>query len=106
MPSHLPNHRSHFIGLDIGSHAVRAVELTVSGGQPTLKRYAQVALPPGAVGDGEVVDAKVVGDALKRLWAEGRFSHKRVVVGVSSQRAIVRLADVPAMSDPELRTAL
>jgi len=95
-----------FIGLDIGSHAVRAAEVTVKGGHPTLQRFAQVTLPPGAVADGEVVDPTVVGQALKRLWTEGKFSHKRAVVGVSSQRTIVRLADVPAMTDAELRTAL
>jgi type IV pilus assembly protein PilM len=95
-----------FIGLDIGTHAVRAAELTIHGGHPTLKRFAQVELPDGAVSNGEVVDATVVGKALKRLWAEGKFSHKRPIVGVSSQRAIVRLADVPAMTDTELRSAL
>jgi type IV pilus assembly protein PilM len=99
-------HRGPLIGLDIGSHAVRAAELTVKGGQTTLRRFAQVELPDGAVADGEVVDATVVGKALKRLWAEGKFSHRRPVVGVSSQRAIVRLADVPAMTDGELKTAL
>ncbi len=105
----LPNHSSHrgpFIGLDIGSRAVRAAELTVKGGHTTLQRFAQVELPVGAVADGEVVDSAAVGEALKQLWAEGKFSHRRVVVGVSSQRAIVRLADVPAMTDAELRTAL
>jgi type IV pilus assembly protein PilM len=65
-----------------------------------------VTLPPGAVSDGEVVDAQVVSAALRRLWSDGGFSSRRVVVGVSSQRVIVRQADVTAMSDVELRSAL
>ena len=106
MLPHLPGKRRPLIGLDIGTHAVRAVELTVQGGHQALQRFGQVDLPVGAVADGEVVDSVAVGQALKQLWAQGKFSHRRVVVGVSSQRTIVRLADVPAMSDAELRTAL
>ena len=94
------------IGLDIGSFAVRAAEVSHDGGRPTLQRFAQVTLPPGAVSDGEVVDTQVVSAALRRLWSEGGFSSRRVVVGVSSQRVIVRQADVTAMSDMELRSAL
>jgi type IV pilus assembly protein PilM len=94
------------IGLDIGSFAVRAAEVSNDGGRPTLHRFAQVTLPPGAVSDGEVVDAQVVSAALRRLWSDGGFSSRRVVVGVSSQRVIVRQADVTAMSEDDLRSAL
>ena len=44
------------IGLDIGTHAVRAVELSVGRNRPVLHRMGQVALPHGAVVAGEVVD--------------------------------------------------
>lgn len=93
------------IGLDIGSYAVRAVQLTL-GGQPTLERFAQVTLPPGAVRDGEVVDPAAVATALRRLWSEGGFRGKRVVVGVANQRVIVRQAELPSMSVQDLRAAL
>jgi type IV pilus assembly protein PilM len=98
--------RGPLIGLDIGSFAVRAAEVTNDGGHPTLQRFAQVTLPPGAVSDGEVVDVQVVSAALRRLWSDGGFSSRRVVVGVSSQRVIVRQADVPAMREDELPSAL
>lgn len=106
MISNRATKRGPLIGLDIGSFAVRAAEVSHDGGRPTLHRFAQVTLPPGAVSDGEVVDAQVVSAALKRLWSDGGFSSRRVVVGVSSQRVIVRQADVTAMSEVELRSAL
>ncbi len=98
--------RGPAVGLDIGSFAVRAAEINYDGGRPTLQRFAQVTLPPGAVSDGEVIDAQVVSAALRRLWSEGGFSTRKVVLGVSSQRVIVRQADVTAMSEDELRSAL
>ena len=94
------------IGLDIGSFAVRAAELTVGGGQPQLLRFGQVSLPAGAMRDGEVADAGAVSSALRRLWSEGGFKNKKVVVGVANQRVIVRQAELPAMTEPDLRAAL
>ena len=43
------------VGLDIGSTAVRAAEVS-AGESPAVIRAAQVALPPGAVENGEVRD--------------------------------------------------
>ena len=94
------------VGLDLGSYAVRAVELSVGTGQATLERFAQVTLPPGAIRDGEVVDAHAVSASIRRLWSEGGFKAKRVVIGVANQRVIVRLAELPAMNEAELQSAL
>jgi type IV pilus assembly protein PilM len=94
------------VGLDLGTYAVRAVELAVGEAQPTLLRFAQVTLPPGAIRDGEVVDPAAVSAAVRRLWSDGGFKTKRVVVGVANQRVIVRQAELPQMSDADLRSAL
>ena len=94
------------VGLDLGSYAVRAVELTVSHGRYTLERFAQLTLPPGAIRDGEVVDPHAVSTCVRRLWTEGGFKGKQVVIGVANQRVIVRLADMPSMSEADLQSAL
>ncbi|HET7651877.1 MAG TPA: type IV pilus assembly protein PilM [Acidimicrobiales bacterium] len=96
------------VGLDIGTHAVRAAELSLGrgGNDATLTRFAQVALPVGAVVDGEVVDPGLVATSLRRLWTEGGFKSRRVVLGVGNQRVVVRQADLPQMSEDELRSAL
>ena len=94
------------IGLDIGSSAVRAAEIGFERHQRRLRRFAQVGLPNGAVVDGEVVNPIAVGEALRRLWADGGFSSNKVVLGVSGHRLIVRQADVPALNEEDLRSAL
>ncbi|MFV1989593.1 MAG: type IV pilus assembly protein PilM, partial [Acidimicrobiales bacterium] len=73
---------------------------------PTLVRFGQVALPPGVVEAGEVADPGIVGDAIKRLWKQAKFSTKKVALGVANQRVVVRPAEMPAMDDDELRTAI
>jgi len=95
------------IGLDIGSHAVTASELRISkSGSATVVKFGQIALRPGAVVAGEVVDISEVAEALKRLWREVGFSSKKVIVGVGNQRVIVRPADMAAMPEKDLRSAV
>jgi type IV pilus assembly protein PilM len=71
-----------------------------------LERFGQVALPPGAVRDGEVIDSEAVAAAIRELWARVKFSTKKVVVGVANQKVIVRQLDLPWMPIAELRKSL
>jgi type IV pilus assembly protein PilM len=93
------------IGLDIGSTAVRAVELT-GGDPPTVVKAAQVPLPAGAVENGEVKDPAVVTEALRELWERGGFKTKRVFMGVGNQRVVVREIALPSLPEKELRASL
>ncbi len=94
------------MGLDIGTSGVRAAELSLGKNGATLERFGQVALPPGAVRDGEVVDVDVVAEAIKHLWSSAKFSSKKVVLGVANQKVIVRQVDLPWMPESELRESL
>ena len=44
--------------------------------QVTLEKFGQVALPEGAVRDGEVIDPDAVAAAIKQLWAHTKFSQQ------------------------------
>ncbi len=96
------------IGLDIGSSAVRAVQISDSRGRgpATLDRIGQVMLPPGAVRDGEIADAEAVVDALRLLWSRYKFRDRKVFLGVANQQVVVRQIDLPYMPDDELRASL
>ena len=97
----------HVIGLDVGTHAVRAAELMLGrGNDATLTKFAQIALPANAVVDGEVVDPGLVATSIRRLWTEGGFKSRRVILGVGNQRVVVRQADLPQMAEEDLRSAL
>ena len=93
------------IGLDIGSTAVRAVELA-GGDPPSVVKAAQVPLPAGAVENGEVKDAMAVTEALRELWERGGFKAKRVYMGVGNQRVVVREIALPYLPEKELRASL
>jgi type IV pilus assembly protein PilM len=92
------------IGLDVGSTAVRAAEVTE--GSPTVVRAAQVPLPAGSVENGEVRDAEAVSEALRVLWQKGMFRSRKVWMGVGNQRVVVREIALPTMPEKELRQSL
>jgi len=94
------------IGLDIGTDHVRAVQVRPSGSGPILSSYASVGVPYGAVVEGEIIDAEAVAGALKDLWRTGGFRSKEVAVGVSNQKVVVRLIDLPFMEKAELAGAI
>ena len=93
------------IGLDIGSTAVRAAELS-AGAAPTVIRAAQVPLPAGAVENGEVREPEAVADALRQLWQQGGFKSRQVYLGVGNQRVVVREIALPYLPEKELRQSL
>jgi type IV pilus assembly protein PilM len=94
------------VGLDIGTAGVRAAELSVTKEQLVLRRFGQVALPPGAVKDGEVVDTAAVTAALRQLWSSAKFGSKKVVVGVANQKVVVRQIELPWLPPAELKASL
>jgi type IV pilus assembly protein PilM len=100
--------KSHVIGLDIGTTAVRAAEVERDGrsGRSTLLAYGEVPLPPGSLEDAVVVSKAAVGGAIKQLWRDAKFSTRDVVMGIGSSSTAVREIDVPFMPLQQLRQSL
>jgi type IV pilus assembly protein PilM len=98
--------KSSAIGLDIGTDHVRVAQLKPSGSSLVLTGYDWVDVPIGSVVDGEIVDPEAVSGALKELWRKSGVSGKDVAIGVSNQKVVVRLIDLPYMERAELAGAI
>lgn len=94
------------VGLDIGTDHVRAAVLKSSGSTPTLTAYACVDMPMGAVIDGDIVNPSAVSAAIRELWRQPGIKGREVVTGVSNQKVVVRLVDLPFMERDELKGAI
>jgi type IV pilus assembly protein PilM len=95
------------VGVDIGSSAVRAVEVSgFNTARPSISRYHEVALPEGSVRRGEVIEVATVATALKRLWSTAGFRSKDVVLGMGGQRVFARDLSVPRASLEQIRESL
>ncbi|MGO4592876.1 type IV pilus assembly protein PilM [Leifsonia sp. 2TAF2] len=95
------------VGIDFGSTSIRAVELgDPQKPRPTLLRHAEVPLPDGAASRGEVLEPNTVAASLRRLWQQGDFTSKEVVLGMGNQRVLARELTVPRMSQTRIRESL
>lgn len=94
------------IGLDIGTSAVRAAQVSQTRNGVVLERFGEAPLAPGAVRDGEVVDRDLVIAALKQLWHQHRLGSKKVILGVANQKVVVRQVDLPWIPPGEMRRTL
>lgn len=95
------------VGVDIGSESIRAVEVKdAAGSHPTVVRFHEVALPEGAAKSGDVLEVHTVASVLKKLWADGGFKSKDVVLGMGNQRVLARDLIVPKMSMKQIRESL
>ncbi|MEQ8833120.1 MAG: type IV pilus assembly protein PilM [Miltoncostaeaceae bacterium] len=87
------------VALDIGSTSLAAVQLDVRGERIRLERALVRPLPEGLVHAGEIADREAVAEHIKALWKSGRFSGRRVRLGVANRRVLVRMMDLPTLDD-------
>ena len=95
------------VGIDIGNDSIRAVEvMDATSSRPTVSRFHEVPLPEGAARSGDVIEVHTVAAALRRLWLEGGFKSKDVVLGMGNQRVLARDLTVPKMPMKQIRESL
>ena len=85
------------VGLDIQPGLIAAVKARVNG-SILVERAAALPLDADIVREGEVVDPSALSDVLRELFAENRLS-KRVRVGVANQRTVMRMLELPPVTD-------
>ena len=66
------------MGLDIGSSAVKAIELKPSGKGYKVTAIGVEPIPPDSIVDGAIIDGGAVADAVRRLFENKQFSAKEV----------------------------
>ena len=94
------------VGLDIGSDHLRLAQVKPAGSTYTLTGNAMVGVPMGAVVEGEIVDVEAVGASVRELVRTSGMHPKNVAIGVSNQKVVVRLIDLPFMEQAELQGAI
>ena len=95
------------IGMDIDRGAIKAVQISISGGSYTLRHVGYHRLPPGTIVEGEVADHDLLAAEVKEFWSSHSFKGKSVILGIANQKVVVRLLDFPRIEDPEdLRSAI
>jgi type IV pilus assembly protein PilM len=95
------------LGLDIGSDTIKVVEMSGGRGHLRVTNYGIASTPTGAVAGGDVQDVDAVGEAVRALIKLRKFKANKVISSVQSQQSVVvRIIEMPRMSDKELEESM
>jgi type IV pilus assembly protein PilM len=94
------------VGLDIGSSAVKAVELRSTGKGWKVAAFGIEPVPPDSIVDGAIIDATAVSDAVRRLFENKAFRTKEVAASLSGNAVIAKKINLPVMTDAELAESI
>src|ERR1700730_7629876 len=92
-----------FVGIDFGSHELKAVQYIGTARGPLLEHVYRVSTPANGIKDGVISDPQLVGEALRQLIADGSFTARRTITAVSGPTVVVRQVTMPLMNERELR---
>lgn len=97
---------SDFFGLDIGSTAVRLVQLQGPANAKALLKYAYVPVDPNTALSDSKNDQQKLAQIVAQLVSQAHVTTKNVAVGIPSNRVFTTVADVDRLPPNELAKAI
>jgi type IV pilus assembly protein PilM len=95
------------IGLDIGSHSIKVMELKEGKGSTwRLEKFGIHKLPNEAIVDGAIMNSTAVVEGIQDLIQRHKIKAKDVVTGVSGTSVIIKKITLPAMTEDELEESI
>jgi type IV pilus assembly protein PilM len=99
--------KKQVVGCDIGSSAIKIVELKPLKNDEFQLLHAAVAeLSPEAIVDGAIMDSSLVVEALSRLISENNIKNPSFGGSLSGHSVIIKKIQLPAMSEGELSESI
>ncbi|GAA6139837.1 type IV pilus assembly protein PilM [Arenicella sp. 4NH20-0111] len=91
------------VGIDIGTHSVKVVELAGTKANPRVIAWGVAPLPVGAFSENAIANAELIADTLSGLLVSSGVKGTTVSVAVSSSHAITKVLGMPTgMGDLEM----
>jgi type IV pilus assembly protein PilM len=94
------------VGLDIGSHSIKLIELAHEGDQIALTAAGSMPTPPKAMTSTLHADLEAVAAALKQLFKDTGTKSRNVNIALPESKVFTRVIEVPQLSQRELTSAI
>lgn len=95
-----------FFALDIGTTAVRVVQLKRSGDGWSLVRYGMAPVDIKIATSDATEDQKRLGDVITNLLAQASITERNVVTGIPSSRMFATVVELPDLPPQELASTI
>lgn len=94
------------LGLDIGSHSIKLIEIAGSGNDRTLLAAGSIPTPPKALQSTLEADHQAIAVAIRTLMKETGAKSNSVAFALPESQVFTRVIEVPALSQRELSSAI
>jgi len=91
--------KENLIGVDIGSHSVKVLEIKSKRDGFVLKNLNHKELTPDVISEGTIVDYGEVVNAIIDIFKENNFSHKKVAAALKGNAVIAKRLSVASVDD-------
>lgn len=98
--------KNQLVGLDIGSHSVKLVEIDHTKKGMVLKNVGVIGLPPEAISEGTIKEMDIVSSAIKTLYRNLRVKNRNVATSISGYSVIVKKISVGMKDEAELESTI
>jgi type IV pilus assembly protein PilM len=98
--------KDHLVGLDIGSRAIKAGEITETKKGFTLEKFGMIDIQPGIIEDGSIKDPETVADAIRQLYKSYNIKEHNVAISIGGYSVIVKKINVQSMSEEQLQETI
>lgn len=98
--------KKDIVGIDIGSSAVKLVQLRESKGVYHLVSLGIAPLPPEAIVDGAIMDSGTVVEVINNLVQSQKLKTKSVATSISGHSVIIRKIQLPIMTEEEMEASI
>ncbi len=88
--------KNQLVGVDIGSHSIKVVEIDQSKRGRFLKNFGMIGLPRNAIREGDIIEMAVVAEALKKLFKNLKIRNRNVAVSLSGYPVMAKRITLPA----------
>lgn len=95
-----------FFALDIGTNAIRVVELRKAGGGWSLEHYGYAPIDSRLTSSDSEEARRKVAEVIMTAVGQSGIKTKNVVIGLPSSKTFTTVIDVPMSSEAELRSTM
>lgn len=97
---------NNFFGLDIGTNAIRLVELNGTGATKALSKYAYVPVEGNISSSDSAADLSKLSQIIKNLIDQAKVGSRNVAVSIPSQKVFTTVVDIERLSESELAQSI
>ena len=98
--------KNQLVGLDIGSHSIKLVEIEDSKKGMVLNSFGVIGLPKDAIVEGSVKEMELVASAIKNLIKNLKVRNKNVATSISGFSVIVKKINIEKREESELDSSI